>query len=196
MLWLKHKKKGLWLTFFVETRSRCGQRFSPDVLWLTFPSITSMQGWPLNWNGVWCFGPGQQIKLEIKWFDKELHKNCKCSKHDMKNLATCFGYFSTECCRFAIFQTKQIEILSWGGKRVLKHFEGSMVTILLCSDENWLRLVSSFAPNISIFLPQLWHWRCRKQFQHETFCENCFKQSILFPQNFQGESQHFLPYLG
>ena len=42
---------------------------------------------------------------------------------------------------------KWIEILScWGGKQVLKHFEGSMVTILHCSDENWLRLVSSFAP--------------------------------------------------
>ena len=76
MLWLKHKKKGLWLIFFEETRSRCGQRFSPDVLWLTFPSITSMQGWPLNWNAVWCFGPSQQIKSEIKWFDKklQLHK--------------------------------------------------------------------------------------------------------------------------
>ena len=194
MLWLRHKKKGLWLTFFVETRSRCGQRFSLAVLLLTFPSITSMQGWPLNWNGVWCCGPSQQIKLEIKWFDKnlQLHKNCKCSKHDTEKLGHLFWVFfkiAEQICNISNEMDWDTELLRrWASAQTFWRLNGNNFAL------QWWKLIEigfEFCPPIfPSFCPQLWHWRCRKQFQHETFCENCFKQSILFPHstNFQGES--------
>ena len=58
-------------------------------------------------------------------------------------------------------------------------------------DWNWFRVLASSI--FSSFCPQLWHWRCRKQLQHETFLWKLF-QTINFiplcPPNVQGESPH------
>lgn len=58
-------------------------------------------------------------------------------------------------------------------------------------DWNWFRVLASSI--FSSFCPQLWHWRCRKQLQHETFLWKLF-QTINFiplcPPNVQGESPY------